>query len=227
MSQTSVLKEQFEQLKSALSLVFKPSVLILILANIAPLYGIIFLDWEVFPLLLLFWLENVVIGIFNVFKMLIAVPDNQITWFSKLVFIPFFCFHYGMFTFVHGVFVFGLFGGYFTQGAPFPDLNTVIQSVRDYQLEWLVLVLVFSHGISFVINYIGKSEFRKASLTNLMQQPYSRVVLLHVTILAGGFLVMSLGSPILGLLLLIICKTILDIRTHIKEHYRPRTGFSI
>ena len=51
-----------------------PSVLLLIVANLVPLYGVFFLDWQIFPILLLFWMENVVVGIFNVFKMLVASP---------------------------------------------------------------------------------------------------------------------------------------------------------
>ena len=94
-----------------------PSVLLLIVANLVPLYGVFFLDWQIFPILLLFWMENVVVGIFNVFKMLVASPAKPTSWLTKVFMVPFFCFHYGMFTLVHGVFIFGFFGGYFTSGA--------------------------------------------------------------------------------------------------------------
>jgi len=46
-----------------------PSVLFLIIANIVPLYGVFFLNLQAFPILLLFWLENVIVGVFNVLKM--------------------------------------------------------------------------------------------------------------------------------------------------------------
>ena len=65
-----------------------------------------------------------------------------------------------MFILVHGVFVFGLFGGYFREGAQFPDGMILFQAIRDYQLEWAVLALLLSHGISFGLNYIGRSEYR-------------------------------------------------------------------
>jgi hypothetical protein len=52
----------------------------LIAANLVPIYGVVFLGWEVFPLLLLFWLENLIIGMYNVLKMMLAIPDNAANW---------------------------------------------------------------------------------------------------------------------------------------------------
>jgi hypothetical protein len=51
-----------------------------------------------------------------------------------------------------------------------------------------------------------------------MAQPYGRVVILHLTILLGGFMVMALGSPMIGLILLITLKTFVDIKAHLKQH---------
>ena len=43
-----------------------PSLAALVIANAIPLVGVLFLGWTVFPLVLLYWLENVVVGGFNV-----------------------------------------------------------------------------------------------------------------------------------------------------------------
>ena len=197
-----------------------PSAILLIAANLLPVYGVLFLDWQVFPVLLLFWMENVVVGVLNVFKMLLASPSRPVGWVAKAFMVPFFCFHYGMFTLVHGVFVFGLFGGYFTSGAGLPDGTALSRAVGEFGLGWALLALCLSHVASFVINYLGKGEFRQASLSRLMQQPYGRVVLLHVTIVIGGFLVMMLGSPVFALLLLVSLKGFIDLLAHIREHRR-------
>lgn len=196
----------------------RPSVLVLVLANLVPAFGILFMGWEVFPLLLLFWFENVIIGVFNVLKMLLAMPDQSSAWLAKLFMVPFFCVHYGMFTFVHGVFVIGLFGGGFRKGAQFPDLAAIVQTVVQKHLSLAVLGLAVSHGFSFAYNYVALGEFRRASLQVLMQQPYSRVVVLHLTILGTGFLMAALGSPVIGLVLLLLLKIVLDERGHIREH---------
>jgi hypothetical protein len=46
------------------------SALVLILANLVPLGGVVFAHWSAFYLVWLFWFENVIIGGFNVLKML-------------------------------------------------------------------------------------------------------------------------------------------------------------
>jgi hypothetical protein len=194
------------------------STILLVIANLVPLYGLFTLNWQVFPILLIFWLENVIVGIFNVLKMVIASPTNPGSWLAKVFIIPFFCFHYGIFTLVHGVFVFGFFGGYFTSGASFPDEGSLFQAINDFQLGWAILALFLSHAVSFTVNYVGKGEYKKASLQGLMGQPYSRVVLLHLTIIIGGFLVMALGSPLFALLILVLLKIFIDIQSHIREH---------
>jgi hypothetical protein len=81
-----------------------------------------------------------------------------------------------------------------------------------------MVALFLSHGWSFVANYLGKGEYRRISVQTLMMQPYKRVVLLHITIIFGGFLMMALNSPLMGLLFFILLKTGMDLRAHLKEH---------
>ena len=83
----------------------------LLAANLVPLAGVLFFGWSVFATLLLFWVENVIVGAFNVLRMLVAQPQIGAMWAAKLFMIPFFTFHYGMFVTVHGIFVLTLFGG--------------------------------------------------------------------------------------------------------------------
>ena len=183
-----------------------------------PIYGVLFMGWQVFPILLLFWIENLIIGVSNVFKMILASPGNFGQWFAKIVMIPFFCVHYGMFTLVHGIFILVFFGGFSKTGTPFPSGNDIGGLVANLQLGWAVLGLIISHTISFITNYIGNGEYKTITLSELMAQPYGRVVILHLTILLGGFMVMALGSPMIGLILLITLKTFVDIKAHLKQH---------
>src|SRR5205823_4388634 len=105
---------------AAAGLRLSPSALVLVAANLVPLAGVLFFGWSVFATLLLFWVENVIVGGFNVLRMLWAQPDNPLIWVAKAGTIPFFIFHYGMFTTVHGVFVLTLFGGVHERGFPGP-----------------------------------------------------------------------------------------------------------
>jgi hypothetical protein len=179
----------------------KPSVWELIIANLYPVIGVIFFNWQTYPLLLFFWTENLVIGFYTVLKMLVASGENAKPA-AKLFTVPFFCLHYGIFTLVHGVFVVALFGSILADDTI--NAGTLTQQALEYQMFWGVLALLISHGISFFKNYIGKNEYQQAELTKLMFQPYGRVVILHITIIIGGFLSVLLGSPLIALLFLII-----------------------
>ncbi|MGA9779521.1 MAG: DUF6498-containing protein [Verrucomicrobiia bacterium] len=44
----------------------RSAVIALVLANLVPVAGVFLFGWEIFPLMFLFWSENVIIGVFNV-----------------------------------------------------------------------------------------------------------------------------------------------------------------
>ncbi len=195
----------------------KPSVIALIAANLVPVAGVLFFGWEVFPLMFLFWSENVIVGVFYVFKMIFAGGGGAAGQASKFFLIPFFCIHYGMFTFVHGIFIVMMFGGGMQNDRGFPGVEKFWRVLQENHLGWAVLGLVISRGISFGTNYIGNGEYKNVLAPMLMAQPYGRIIVLHIAIIGGGFLVMALHSPLLGLLLLVVLKTLLDLAGHLRE----------
>ncbi len=194
-----------------------PSAVALLLANAIPLLGVLFSHWTVFSVVLLYWCENVVVGGFNVLRMLCAQPRNAPLWAGKLFLIPFFMLHYGMFTFVHGIFVFTLFGGGLAHADRSLTPHGLLDALRQARLGYAVLALVASHGVSFFQNYLGGGEYARVGLERLMSRPYGRVLVLHLTILGGGFLVLLLRSPVPALVVLIALKTAVDLRAHLAE----------
>lgn len=78
----------------------------LVAANLVPLFGVAFLGWRLYDVMLIYWLENGVIGAFTALRMATATEERA----SALAFVPFFTVHYGLFWLVHGVFVVTLFG---------------------------------------------------------------------------------------------------------------------
>ncbi len=206
-------------------------VLALLAANVIPLFGVVFLGWDAFNIVMLYWAENVVIGFFNVLKIAFAPVPHPAGHLGKLFLIPFFVVHYGGFTAVHGFFVLVLFHkgeGPPMGGANWPCCLVFIQmlfnvigymySVIPPQVRMAVLALFASHGVSFVQNYLLKREYATAKPNELMSGPYGRVVVMHVAIIAGGFLTAAVGSPASLLAVLVALKTILDVSLHNREH---------
>ncbi len=195
-----------------------PSALALLLANLAPLYGVIALGWPVYPLIMVFWVENVVIGVINVMRMVMADPASVVSWIAKLTMVPFFCVHYGIFTAAHGAFIYQTFGGGPT-GAITEIFTPELWVTRITELGlWIpVAVLASSHLFSFAWNYIRRGEYRIALLEKLMLQPYARVVALHAVVWIGGLAILRFGSRLWALLLLTAVKIILDLHAHLRE----------
>jgi hypothetical protein len=200
----------------------------LVVANAIPLVGVIWFGWNVWTILIVYWLENGIVGIFNVGRMWLAdgpLPDGAASGWrfngrpmneaGRLGLIAFFAMHYGIFWFVHGVFVltFPLFAGIggttdMTEGANPPAI--ILAGVA----------LFISHAVSFWFNFLGRGEYRRVSAAGQMFAPYGRLVILHVTIIVGGIAISMTGAPEAAVAILVILKTVLDVGFHLAEHRR-------
>jgi hypothetical protein len=191
------------------------SAIALLIANSVPLVGVLAFQWTVFPILLLYWCENVVVGIYNVLRMIFAEPEQPVMWVVKAFLIPFFTVHYGGFTMIHGMFVMMMFSG--APGAARMTPASILPAVRAADVGFGIAALVLSHGISFVHNYLMGGEYRRTNPVALMMRPYGRVMVMHITIIAGGALVMALHSAVPALVVLIALKTGIDLAAHHAE----------
>jgi len=199
----------------------------LLLANLIPVFGVLYMDWDVGGIIVLYWAENLVIGFYTILKMLVADGIDAI---GKVLF---FCVHYGGFCAVHGIFVLKLteYAGLDTvTGAAtswpgplvllekFYNLVQGVLSVAPEEMIWVLLAMALSHGISFLLLFIGHGEFRETSARKLMHAPYNRIAILHIAVIMGAFLVVKLESPIGLLLALVALKTGMDIMLHKRSH---------
>ncbi len=192
---------------------FRASSLALILANLVPVLGVLALGWNAAAIVIFYWAENLAVGFFNILRMRKArgalrstgmtLNGRPVTEAGRTSLIIFFTFHYGFFTLGHGVFVLVLFGRQF-EGSP-----------RDLVIG--ALGLAVSHGISYRKNFIGLGEYKKVSFADLFWQPYSRIVVMHLTIIFGGALAGASGSPVGALILLVALKTLVDLASHLAE----------
>ncbi len=203
------------------------AVVALVIANAIPLGGILFLGWSVWTILILYWLENGVIGLFNVLKMVRAEgpsiegsarwrvngrPADQLT---RAQMIPFFTLHYGLFWLVHGVFVLtlpataGIAGGV-----------DMARGVNPLTILVAVVALSISHAVSYRLNFIGQEEYRRVSPAAQMFKPYGRLLILHITVIFGALAIGLTGAPAAAVAILVGPKTALDLVIHLAAHGR-------
>ena len=217
---------------------------VLVVANLVPLAGVLWWGWEVLTILALYWVENGIVGAYNLLKILRAegrssgaemanwrVNGRPIETLARVPLAAFFLVHYGFFWIGHGIFVLvflplitGL-GSVSVDGMfPFPDWFGG-RLGPDWELVGIGAVgLALSHGASVWFNFLGRGEYRSVSPAQMMLAPYGRLVILHLTIILGAMATGWLGSPVGALLVLVGLKTVLDLYFHLREHRRLGTG---
>lgn len=170
----------------------------ILVVNAIPLIGVLWFGWSVFEVLFLYWFENVAIGITHAVRMEISTRTNKVPTGRSTT--TFFMLHYGIFTLVHGVFVITLFGvvagGLAEVG---PGFVAPILAIMGWQVLFLVIDTMRTQG------------FEGRTPNDLMFEPYPRVLALHITVLAGGWLVSEMGSPVWALVILVGIKTAFDL----------------
>ena len=194
------------------------SIAVLIAANLLPLIGVLLWEWDVFFLLLLFWCENVIIGVFGIARLIVAGESENAV---EGLFLPaFFLVHYGGFMFGHFMLLFALYSSH-AAGAGQAAEPADYYSMAIEKLNWIAVVALFvSHGWSFIENYMGKREYENLRPGAAMALPYRRMMITHVALLVGGFFLVEQGQPLAGLVLLVLLKIVLDMTFHRHEHQR-------
>lgn len=191
------------------------SALALVLANAVTLAGAAWLGWDLGHVMVLYWAESAIIGLYNLAKL--AVVGRAFALLAG----PFFLAHFGAFMAVHFLFVYGLFvqGPQNGSGAELAEVGALLAGL------WPALAALFlSHGYSFARNFLARGEYRRRTVRDLMTEPYARIMLMHLVLILGGGLVLLLGSPTPVLVAVIVLKTAFDLRAHRGEHGRDSAG---
>ncbi|MDX2237325.1 MAG: DUF6498-containing protein [Hyphomonadaceae bacterium] len=189
------------------------------LFGLVPVIGVTVWGWSPFALIVLFWFENLVLGVRQAAAMMITavVKHGLLGLIAGGALTAFFCVHYGIFTFVHGVFVFALFGGGDAAlaagrdqaGLAPDDLAGALFLLNDNFLIGAAAIVVWQ-AVQLGW-FIVRGEPARASVHALMGEPYPRLIMLHLTIIFGGMLIMALGWPPVGVILLAVLKIAGDV----------------
>ena len=189
----------------------------LLIANLLPLAGVYLWGWSLTDLLTLYWLENAVVGLFTVLSMIAVRPDGSQFWpllGAKLFSVPFFLVHYGMFWLGHGLFLRLFFGGS-SGGFALTPLQAPFTGTG--LLVWPLALLLVSHGVAFLTDFLARGEYRTATVNELMMRPYGRVAVLHVTIVIGAFVAAAVGPSLGVLLVFVLVKIVADVSAYLNS----------
>ncbi|MFH1588844.1 MAG: DUF6498-containing protein [Candidatus Diapherotrites archaeon] len=191
---------------------------VLVLSNLITIVLAVVFSWSIMIILWSYWLQSVIIGFFNFFKIL-TLKDYSTegmkisgmrgqpaaTTGIKIFIAFFFAFHYGFFHLVYS-FILGAFT-FASQAITFTDLNFILLAG---------IIFFFNHLFSFL--YFKSKPQKKANIGTVMFFPYARIIPMHLTIIFGGmFLYLGIGS-VFVLILFLGLKTVADLVMHSIEH---------
>lgn len=205
-----------------------PAAMIGLVADLAPILAVLFWGWGAAALVMLYWVENVIIGAYVVPRMIVAVLGRHgpVGAIGLLFGLPFFAFHYGMFCAVHGIFLVMFLGSQQAVRVS-PDPFTMIQRLFEGSLSfaphmnWIVLLVIAAHGAVFVWDFLIRQGWRESSFDQEMGAPYGRIVILHFGIFVLGGAMMFLGDPMIGALFLVLARAAWGLHTNMKPKKKP------
>jgi hypothetical protein len=191
---------------------------LLITINLIPLYCVWFEGWDAYKIFMLYCLETVLIGIFNVIKMatitLFIKPrddwnaNGKTIKVSGLFFIAFFIVHYGIFVLIQTSFFFGLSGLY--KGGSYWDAIMSIPQILGNEGQLLLLIFVAYYAVQMLIDFFFSGEYRTIPLGKLMFQPYGRIFVQQFVVIIGSIF-LGLGAGKIFILVFVVTKIIFEI----------------
>jgi len=191
-------------------------VVFLLLSNLLTIVLAVVQQWDVYTLMWIYWGQSVVIGYFNVHRILdlrefstegFRINNRAVapTRKTQRQTAAFFAVHYGFFHLFYLVFL-------VTHPGP-RGVFTIAGIVL------CILAFYFNHRFSYYYNRERELE-GVPNIGNIMFFPYARILPMHLTIILGG---LSHGDNRLALLIFLLLKSAADVVMHLVEHAMARS----
>jgi Family of unknown function (DUF6498) len=191
--------------------------LVLIAANLIPVYGVWFLGWSAVDAFIVYALETIIVGIMTLLKLgVMTLFRKKDTWqnqgsstqVSGLFFMVFFTLHYGLFVAVQT--------SIFAQSAKLPGTGFLHFFLNWYSYlknEDIVIMLsafVVSYLVTSFIPFIVKGEYKTISMMRVMFQPYGRIFIQQFTVILGSMF-LAFGAGKAFILIFALAKIMFDV----------------
>jgi len=193
------------------------SMVVLLLSNLVTIVLAVYQQWDVFVLMWVYWGQSVIIGYFNVRRIMdlkkfstsgFMINNRPVkpTPETQRQTAVFFALHYGFFHLGYLIFL----GTDTKVAGGFPLFNVLV----------CIGVFYLNHWFSYRYNREQEQE-RVPNIGNLMFFPYIRIIPMHLMIVAG---VTVLGGSTGALIVFLLLKTAADVAMHVIEHVMARAA---
>ncbi len=191
---------------------------LLILVNLIPLYCVWFEDWNASEVFLVYCLETVIVGIFNVLKMACVTifvkssdtweNGGSITKQSGWFFIFFFIVHYGFFVFVQTQIFFGV-SGLVPDGSLFGSYSKIPELLGNNGKLMLLIFIVY-YTLQNLFDFFLSGVYKTISLGRLMFEPYIRIFVQQIVVILGSMF-LSFGAGKIFILVFVLVKIFFEL----------------
>ena len=190
----------------------------LIIVNLVPLYGVWFENWNAVQVFLVYCLETIIIGVFNIIKMasitLFVRPkdiweyNGSKTIVSGWYFILFFILHYGFFVFLQTQ-LFFLVSGLVKSESIFGSYQQ-LSSLLGQDGKLLLLIFITYYTTQYLFDFINNGQYKKVSQSRLMFQPYIRIFVQQMIVITGSIF-LRFGAGKIFILIVVAVKIFFEV----------------
>jgi hypothetical protein len=191
--------------------------IIVIAANLIPVYGVWFLGWSAVDAFIVYALETIIVGIMTLLKLgVMTLVRKKDTWYNEggsttvsgLFFMFFFTIHYGLFVAIQT--------SIFSQSAKLPGTGFLhfffnwYSYLKNEDIAIMLSAFVVSYLVRSFIPFIAKGEYRTISMMRVMFQPYGRIFIQQFTVILGSMF-LTFGGGKAFILIFALAKILFDV----------------
>lgn len=177
-----------------------------VLVNLIPVAGVLFLGWDTLEVLLAYWAETVVVGVAGLARVTTA-RGEPVSLPGRLRLGGFFLLHYGLFCLIQATLIVALT----TQAGETVDV--VARTLGD---EAFILAAALIAGLQLVElarDWWMSGLWRTSSPRRQMYQPYGRVAVVQIALIFGAGALTMMGLPAGAVIVLCLAKAGLELFT--------------
>lgn len=199
----------------------RPLVLAGLAVDLFPIIGVIMFGWSAAPLVMLYWMENVIAGVMTLPRIFLSGASFGARGVLIGLFLcAFFIIHYGLFCAVHGSFLMMFIG--LSEGSIDGQLSSLMDVPAMFafgltagqHVDWFVYSIIAFQMLVLIFEFLIRKEWLHTNPLAEMFAPYGRILVLHFGIFAGAAALFILGQPVVGVLALIVFRSVYGVVTN-------------
>ena len=199
--------------------------ILLIAANLIPLWGVWFRGWDAKMMFVVYCLESVIVGLYNVLQMWLVTlikkkdalqANESYTMVSGYFFMLFFLFHYGVFIFVQ----LKLFLSIISIKGLTDEVFKFLFHLPFYLPNYALLVLLYftiTYGLVILKDFVFTGIYKTIEMSNLFFAPYGRIFVQQFVVIIGSFVLMFNKEGKVFILVFVICKIFFELMINYKK----------